>query len=331
MVMEQNNISPELSNPQIGKSRLNKDDHQLVQNDLSKNKKNSPLDKIGLFAFLAFVLITVVGVVIRSYNPSIINNQANNNSEPPEEIVYDKDNSGDIDNTYDIGLVKISDVEIEYNEPERVFHIERRQQFCADDVDQSHRLYSEYIGTKNRQIMELKPRNISDEQWIREKTIQGAYKENLGFIETNYYWEYPTTGGAFVDLMRIFKCEVFNPGGRIIPIVTVDEDGYIPEYQLGMIPLEGLGEDDMVSFIQYLISINHDEEEINEISKNVVGDFLTVRLAMDYSGRASWLELENQQEAFVEGQYKLNLKTGMLTYFAEIVIREIEPSSTTEI
>jgi hypothetical protein len=326
--MEQNNNSPDIKSAEIGKSRLIQEEPQLDQTtpDKDSNFKNASLEKVGLFAFLAFVVVIIIGVVIRTYTTPMVNT-----NEPPQEVIYDVDNGEEIDNLGNNGLVEISDVEIEYEEPERAFHIERRQQFCANNVDESHRLYSEYIGSKNRQIMDLKPRNISDEQWIREKTVQGAYKENLGVRETNYYWEYPTTGGTFVDLMRIHKCEVFNPGGRIIPIVTVDEDGYIPEYQLGIMGLEGLSEEEMVSYIQYMISLNHEEEEVTAIAKKVVGDFLTVTVTMDYSGRGENLKLKKQQEAFVEGQYKLNIKTGMLTYFAEIKIREVELSPTPEL
>jgi len=326
--MEQNNNFRDFDSIKTGKSRLKQNETQLDQTTLDKgsNFKNTSLEKVVLFVFLAFVVVMIIGVVIRTYTTPLVNT-----SEPPQEVIYDIDNDKEIDNLGNNGLVEISDVEIEYEEPERAFHIERRQQFCANNVDESHRLYSEYIGSKNRQIMGLKPRNISDELWIKEKTVQGAYKENLGVRETNYYWEYPTTGGTFVDLMRIHKCKVFNPGGRIIPIVSVYEDGYIPEYQLGIMGLEGLSEEDMVSYIQYVISLNHEEQEITAIAKKTVGDFLTVILEMEYSGKTDNLKLDKQQEAFVEAQYKLNIKTGMLTYFAEIKIKEVEPSPTPEL
>lgn len=317
--------------PNLGKSRLDQDYSKKTNDEplvLVDKHKQSP--KINLFGpsvviFGIFVFLVSASVFYRMYI-----NQPQINTEDEAEVVYNQEDElteGELD---EYGLVVISDVEIEYEEPERPFHIERRQQFCAVDMDESHKLYSEYIGTRNRQIMEVKPRTVSEEQWIKEKIVQGAYKENLGVRETNYYWEYPTTGGTYVDLMRIYKCDVFNPGGRIIPIISVDEDGYIPEYEMGVMGIADMAEEDMVNFIQYLISLRHDPDLIRQVSKQSLGDYLTMTLEMDYMGNANWLKLKKDEEVLVEGMYKVNLQTGVLTYAEEMVVRLIEPSPEVE-
>lgn len=315
----------------LGKSRLSpeqlnelKDEPVVVTDEPKKNIKSSLFGPLTVL-FGIFVLLVTASVFVRMYiaKPVPVN-------EEQGEVVYEQDDELTEDELDNYGLVQISDVDIEYDLPERPFHIERRQQFCGDDIDESHKLYSEFIGTKNRQIMEIKPRTVSEDQWIKEKTIQGAYKENLGVRETNYYWEYPTTGGTYIDLMRIHKCEVFNPGGRIIPIMSVDEDGYIPEYEMGIMGIEDMDEDDMVNFVQYMISLRHDEELIRKVSKNSLGDYLTVTLEMDYLGNAKWLKLRRDEEVFVEGVYKVNLQTGMLSYAEEMIVQKIEPSPEIE-
>lgn len=315
----------------LGKSRLDQDhtnkfsDEPLVLVDKPKKSQKINLFGPGVVIFGIFVFLVSASVFYRMYI-----SQPQLDYEGEEEIVYDQEDElteGELD---EYGLVEISDVEIEYEEPERPFHIERRQQFCAVDVDESHKLYSEYIGTRNRQIMEVKPRTVSEEQWIKEKTIQGAYKENLGVRETNYYWEYPTTGGTYVDLMRIYKCEVFNPGGRIIPIISVDEDGYIPEYEMGVMGIADMNEEDMINFLQYLVSLRHDPDLIRKVSKQSLGDYLTMTLEMDYLGNANWLKLKKDEEVLVEAMYKVNLQTGVLTYAEEMVVRMIEPNPELE-
>jgi hypothetical protein len=316
---------------QLGKSRLQEEPFDQMTDDQNGqvsqfSSKKPSMVNLGLIFFGLFVFIVTASVFFRMYSNPVPVNQ-----EPTEEIVFDQNQDSEDISLDKYGVIEISDVEIEYEEPEREFHIERRQQFCASNIDESHKLYSEYIGIKNKQIMEIKPRTVTEEQWVKEKTIQGAYKENLGVRETNYYWEYPTTGGNYVDLMRIHKCEVFNPGGRIIPIISVDEDGYIPEYELGILGLENLTEDDMVAYIQYLISLRHEEIEIQSISKKSVGDYLTLTLDMNYSGKTDWLKLRKGQEAYAEAIYKLSLNTGLLSYSEEIVVREIEPSPTPEL
>ncbi|MDH5533227.1 MAG: hypothetical protein OEX81_02240 [Candidatus Pacebacteria bacterium] len=316
------------NHPKQGKSRL--PEHQLDQSVESQEnisqtseKKKINLMNLGVTFFVLFVLLMIISTFLRLYSQKPV---VDPNLDEGEEIVLDEINEI-VPETYE---VDISAEELFYEEPERIYHIEKRQQFCADDIKQARKLYTEYVGTKNQQVMEVKPATVREDQWIKDKKAQGAYRENLGERERNYYYEYPTTAGPYVDLMRIHKCEVFNPGGRIIPIISISEDGYIPEYELGYMVIEGLNEEEMVAYIQYMISLRHEDEKIQTVRKKSSGDYLTLTLDIDYDGATDWINLKKTEEVYEESLYKLNLKTGMLSYSAELVVRPITEESVTE-
>jgi hypothetical protein len=302
-----------------GKSRLPEDQSPQLGEDglpVPQKKKTSPMS-LGVAFFIFFIVLIIISTFVRMYsqNPTI-----NPDLDKGEEIILE-DTDEIVPETFE---VDISAEELFYEEPERIYHIEKRQQFCAGDIKQARKLYSEYVGTKNQQVMEVKPSNVREDQWIKDKKAQGAYRDNLGERERNYYYEYPTTAGPYVDLMRIYKCEVFNPGGRIIPIISVSEDGYIPEYELGYMEIEGLDEEEMVSYIQYMISLRHEKEEIQTVRKKSSGDYLTLTLDIDYGGAIDWIKLKKNEKVYEESLYKLNLKTGMLSYSSELVVNPIE-------
>lgn len=307
-----------LSDSHLDRLRNEANPDLLTESALESKKKATPI-KLGLVFFILFILLVIVSVFLRMYSP---NSQLDSDlvEEQGEEVVMEKTTMDILDKAG----VDISREEIAYEEPERIYHIEKRQQFCAKDIEQARDLYSEYVGVKNQQVLSVRPSDISEEEWIKEKKVQGAYRENLGERETDYYYEYPTTAGPYVDLMRIHKCEVFNPGGRIIPIISIDEDGFIPEYELGVINLENLSEDEMVDYIQYLISLRHDSNKIEKTTMKSSGDYLTLTLEVSYDGADDLLELDDNQELYEESVYKLNLKTGLLKYSAELLIREIK-------
>lgn len=279
-------------------------------------KKKSNLANLLVGFFVAFIILIVISTFVRIYSQTPV---IDLEMDKGEEIVLE--NVGEI--VPETFAVDISAEELFYEEPERIYHIEKRQQFCADDIKQARKLYTEYVGTKNQQVMEAKPATVREEQWIKDKKVQGAYRENLGERERDYYYEYPTTAGPYVDLMRIYKCEVFNPGGRIIPIISVSEDGYIPKYELGYMGIEDLNEGEMISYIQYMVTVRHEEEEIQTVRKKSSGDYLTLTLDIDYGGAIDWIKLKKGEEVYEESLYKLNLKTGMLSYSAELLIRPI--------
>jgi hypothetical protein len=307
--------------PRPGKSRLSEDhlDQVNIEEDFGipvKPEKKIPPSKIGLILFGLFILLVIISVFIRMYTQEVPNSELDDG----EEIVMEKDIE---ELEIDEDKLSLSEENVLYEEPERIYHIEKRQQFCAIDIEQARDLYSEYVSVKNSQVMEIRPAHVGEEQWIKEKRLQGAYRDNLGEREEDFYYEYPTTAGPYVDVMRIHKCEVFDPGGRIIPIISIEEDGFIPEYELGHMVLEDWSEEEMITYIKYLISLRHEEEDIQNIKKKSSGDYLTLTLEMSYNGTADWLRLKKNQEVYSESIYKLNLKTGLLEYSAQLLARDI--------
>ena len=313
-----------MNNQQMGKSRLINENMDKLPEDshkilLNNKKPKFSFVKIGLSFFIVFILFMTSSVIYRvAFQDTMVDP---NLIDDGEEVVLEVDkNEVDLEDEDDLFL--ISGENIEYEKPERIYHIEKQQQFCAKDVDQARKLYSNYINVKNQQILEVKPSNVSTQQWIDEKKLQGVYRENLGEREREYYFEYPTTAGLYVDLMRIYKCETFNPEGRIIPITSVEEDGYIPEHELGVIGLENLLEDDLSLFVQYLISLRHDKEKIIDIRKKSSGDYFTMTMKLE-NNNLKQIDLKKSQVSYQESIYKVNLKTGILKYSSQLLIEDI--------
>jgi len=305
----------------LAKSRMTNQSNNYSNGHERFDQKNGEKQKtktanFPLVFFFFFIVIVIISVFIRvmSQKPTLdatmdLGEEISFNETVEEVITVEPE-------------VVITDQELPYETPERIYHIEKRQQFCAADITQARKLYSEYVGSKNKQVLALKPATVNEEQWISEKKTQGAYRENLGERERDYYFEYPTTAGPYVDLIRIHKCEVFNPGGRIIPIISISEDGYIPEYELGFMGIENMTEEDMVSYIQYLISLRDDNKNIQTTKKKLSGDILTITLEINYDVASNWMKLKDSEEVYNEAIYKLDLTNGLLKYSAQLLVRE---------
>lgn len=139
----------------------------------------------------------------------------------------------------------------EKNNTERVYHLEQTKQICADNKAEADRLYTNYLTLENANA--LKPPEgwkKSEDEWLANREVEGYIKQKLGEEEEEFYFEYLTSNGAITDLVRIYKCGIFNPGGRSAPEIFLDEN--TPKIELGVYGVKNSNLFQTRKFVKYL-------------------------------------------------------------------------------
>jgi len=198
---------------------------------------------------------------------------------------------------------------------EEIYHIEQTQELCANDKSDADKIYSNYLITQNSMTLEPPASwKGTREAWVADRQQQGYIKEKLREKETEFYFEYPTFGGAFTYLMRLYKCSVFDPGGRTKSGIFIDDD--TPETELGSYTKSNPSDDDMRKFIEYLAYKDGANCMARSRRISSTNSYFTYITDCEYFSSGDW-GLPGKY-IYYDSIYKLDKLTGLLTFERKI-------------